>query len=69
MRRIAVVSSNIASIGYDDRSRTLEIGFKSGRFYQYFDVPAHAHRGLMNASSHGRYLNQNIKGSYRYARV
>ena len=69
MRRVAVVSSNIASIGYNDSSRTLEICFKSGRVYQYFDVPAHVHHRLVNASSHGQFLNRNIKGSYRYARV
>ncbi|MCY4657054.1 MAG: KTSC domain-containing protein, partial [Gammaproteobacteria bacterium] len=43
--------------------------FKKGRIYQYFDVPADVHRALRNASSHGKFLNQQIKGSYRYARV
>lgn len=69
MRRVPVTSSNIAEIGYDESSRTLEIMFKNGRLYQYFDVPIQEHQSLMSASSHGQYLNQHIKGTYRYARV
>lgn len=69
MNRQAVTSSNIASIGYDADSQTLEIEFLNGGIYQYFDVPQHVHQELMNASSHGQYLAQNIKGVYRFSKV
>ncbi|WP_268224515.1 KTSC domain-containing protein [Sinomicrobium oceani] len=69
MNRQAVSSSNIASIGYDADSQTLEIEFLNGGIYQYFDVPQSVHEELMNASSHGQYLAQNIKGVYRYSKV
>jgi hypothetical protein len=69
MNRQPVTSSNIASIGYDADSQTLEIEFLNGGVYQYFDVPQHVHQELMNASSHGQYLAQNIKGAYRYSKV
>ena len=69
MNRQAVSSSNIASIGYDNDSQTLEIEFLNGGVYQYFDVPLHIYNGLMNASSHGQYLTENIKGNYRYSKV
>jgi hypothetical protein len=69
MRRQAVVSSNLASVGYDAATQTLEIEFHHGGVYQYFDVPQAAHDGLMNAGSKGRYFDTNIKGVYRYARV
>lgn len=69
MNRQAVSSSNIAAIGYDPDSQTLEIEFLNGGVYQYFDVPQHIHEGLMNAGSHGQYLAQNIKGAYRYSKV
>lgn len=69
MNRQPVTSSNIASIGYDANSQTLEIEFLNGGVYQYFDVPQHVHEELMNASSHGQYLAQNIKGIYRYTKV
>ena len=67
--RTSVSSSNIASIGYDVNSLTLEIEFLNGGAYQYFDVPQHLYEGLMNASSHGQYLAQNIKGVYRYSKI
>lgn len=69
MNRQAVTSSNIASIGYDANSQTLEVEFLNGGIYQYFDVPQYLHEELMNASSHGQYLAQNIKGVYRYSKV
>lgn len=64
-----VSSSNIASIGYDANSQTLEIEFLNGGAYQYFDVPQHIYEGLMSASSHGQYLALNIKSIYRYSKI
>lgn len=69
MERKPVSSSNIASIGYDEATSTLEIEFLNNSIYQYFDVPQHIYQGLMNADSHGQYLAQNIKGVYRYSKV
>ena len=69
MERISVSSSNIASIGYDESSSTLEIEFLNSSIYQYFDVPQHIYKGLMQADSHGQFLAQNIKGVYRYSKV
>lgn len=64
-----VSSSNLEAVGYDSPSETLAVRFKSGRIYQYFDVPKHIHASLMAAESKGGYLNREIKGAYRYARV
>ncbi|MFA6087240.1 KTSC domain-containing protein [Mucilaginibacter sp.] len=69
MKRTNVSSSNIASIGYDERTETLEVEFLNGGVYQYFDVPKHIYNEMMGASSHGQYLAQNIKGRYRYSKV
>lgn len=69
MRRESVNSSNIASIGYDESSETLEIEFLNGTIYQYFDVPNRIYQGIINADSKGQYLAQNIKGHYRYSKV
>lgn len=67
--RIPVESSNIASIGYDEDSSTLEIEFRNGGVYQYFDVPFQVYDGLMEAASKGQYLAQYIKGQYRYVKI
>lgn len=69
MNRKPVKSSNIASIGYDDNSSTLEIEFKNGTVYQYFDLPEREYKGFIGAESHGTYLAQSIKGRYRYSKV
>lgn len=69
MDRVPVSSSNVESIGYDEATSTLEIEFKNGATYQYFDVPLHVFSELQNAGSVGAYLASNIKGHYRYSRV
>lgn len=69
MQRTAVSSSNIASIGYDLQSATLEIEFLNGSIYQYFDIPENVYQELMQAGSIGSYLNSYIKGNYRFSRV
>src|SRR5665809_51701 len=37
--RRTVRSRSVASAGYDERSRTLEVEFTNGSVYQYSDVP------------------------------
>jgi len=69
MDRVPVSSSNLASVGYDSGSSTLEIEFNGGGVYQYYDVPEHVHTDLMGAGSLGSYLHHNIKPSYRCARI
>ena len=69
MQRTRVSSSNIASIGYDAASQTLEVQFHNGSVYQYIDVPTSVHQALMAATSHGSYLNQYVQGRFRYRQV
>jgi len=69
MQRKAVISSDLQSVGYDEASRVLEIEFRNNTIYHYFGVPAGEHRGLMSATSHGKYLHAHIKDVYRYEKV
>ena len=69
MQRQRVSSSNIASIGYDQNLSILEVEFLSGDIYQYVGVPNSIFQGIMSASSHGSYLNQNIKGVYSFNKI
>ena len=66
--RIPVTSSNIASVGYDQATSTLEIEFLNGTIYQYFDVPQSVFDAFLSAQSAGQYFNAQIKGSFRYAK-
>ena len=70
MERIPLDSSNIISVGYDKERKTLEIEFASGAIYQYFDVPKSVYSKLIDADSHAKYFDRNIKKSnYEYIRI
>ena len=69
MNRKGVASSNLESVGYDPGLRVLEVKFRSGGLYRYFDVSQDEYDGLMAAESHGKYLAARIKGRYMYAEV
>jgi len=62
-------SSNIEAIGYDHDSSTLQVEFKKGGMYHYFDVPDHVFEAFKNADSQGKYLANSIKGAFRYSRA
>lgn len=62
-------SSNVAAVGYDENSDTLQVEFHNGGTYQYFDVPESLFESLRDADSVGGFLAANIKGSYRYSKV
>jgi hypothetical protein len=62
-------SSNIARICYECDTQVMTVEFLKGGMYQYFDIPEHVFEQMKTASSKGQFLAQNIKGSYRYARV
>ena len=64
-----VSSSTVTSIGYDVRTRTLEIEFASGRVYQYYEVPDQMHAEIMQASSRGQFFNSYIRNAYAFSRV
>ena len=67
MNMIPVVSSDLSSVGYENG--TLYIRFRSGGTYMYFYVPEDVYRGLMSASSNGRYFHAYIKNQYAYRRI
>jgi len=69
MNRDAVSSSNIMSAGYDAGSETLEIEFKDGTVYQYYNVSEHLYEQFQSASSKGQFFNVYIKNAVPFSRV
>ena len=69
IRREAVESSSIASIGFNAELQVLEIEFRSGALYRYLAVPPAVFDGLQKAESKGRYFTQNIRGHFEYRRL
>ena len=60
-------SSAIAKATYERDTFTLIITFRSGKDYAYPDVPEATYRGLVRASSAGRYFNKRIRDQYSLA--
>jgi hypothetical protein len=64
MDREYVDSSMITSFGFDPSNSTLEIEFKNGAVWQYFDVPESVYYEMKSASSCGKFFHSSIKGQY-----
>ena len=69
IKREAVESTAIGSIGYSKRLHALEIEFRNGAIYRYLDVEPSIHRDLMNAKSKARFYDDNIRKKYRSLHV
>ena len=69
MERHPVISSDLASIGYDPATQTLEIEFKATGIYQYFSVPPDIFESLHTTPSPGKYFLQHIKGKFAWEKV
>ena len=66
----SVESSTVSRVGYDPRSSSLFVQFTSGALYEYLRVPERVWRGLLRASSHGRYFNTHVKDAgFRFRRL
>jgi hypothetical protein len=62
MKRLAVSSTSVASVGYEPEKRELEIEFRdSGGVYLYFDVPPEEYAAFMAASSKGVHVARVFK--------
>jgi hypothetical protein len=64
MQSRPIVSSMIASAGYDADTRVMEIEFRSGKTYTFEEVPPYVFENLLASDSPGRYFNENVKGVY-----
>jgi hypothetical protein len=69
MQREAVESTTMRSVGYESKSKILEIEFQSGEVYQYLEVPKMVHTRLLRAESKGQYFNGEIRDDYAFVRV
>ncbi len=55
-----VVSSNVASVGYDPATKELAVEFRSGKVYTYEDIDSATYQALQNAPSVGKFIRENI---------
>ena len=69
IERKPISSSDLASVGYDERMRVLEIEFRSGGIYRYLDVPREVFDALLAAESKGRFFAARIRNQFRFQLV
>lgn len=60
-----VESSVISAVGYDEEQQLLEVRFRTGRIYHYYDVAPASFQRLLTASSVGGYFNRFIRERHR----
>lgn len=63
MKRSPVTSSNIKSVGYEEKTTLLEVEFNNGKVYQYHPVPMNIYLEMVASESIGTYFNKNIKNA------
>jgi hypothetical protein len=59
-------STTLAFAGYDPASCRLEIQFRSGERYLYFQVPPQTYQQLIHAESTGAWFNRPIPNRFPY---
>jgi hypothetical protein len=69
MYRDLVSSSNIVSAGYDEENQTLEIEFRDGSVYQYYNIGKAVYDQFITSPSKGQFLAYQIKNVFPYSRV
>lgn len=66
---LAVESTALKTVGYDEARELLRLEFRSRTIYHYFSVPAAVHQALLLAQSKGRYFNQAIRGRFQFSLI
>jgi hypothetical protein len=63
---VPLESSLLAWVRYDPARRQLQVQFRSGERYLYFQVPPTCYQQLLQAYSKGSYFNHQIRNCFPY---
>lgn len=66
MHPLPVESTLLASVAYCPDRTLLDLEFRDGTLYRFFDVPAACFQQLMTSDSKGAYFNRNIRNHFRH---
>jgi hypothetical protein len=64
--RVPLESTTLASVDYDPALRRLEVQFRSGERYLYFQVPPQTYQQLLTAQSKGACFNRYVRNRFPY---
>jgi hypothetical protein len=59
-----VDSSMVHAVGYDRKTKTLKVIFRSGKIWEYEGVPLKEYQALMKSGSIGSYMRECIIDCY-----
>jgi hypothetical protein len=62
-------SEAIDNIQYNDERKRMRVIFKTGRVYDYLDVPAGEYQAFRDAESWGKHFNAHIRNRYEHREV
>ena len=69
MDRTPITSSNLVSVGYDEKTQVLEVEFKPSSLYQYTGVPKRVYDEMTRAESPGKFFHAHVRGQYATKKV
>jgi lysyl-tRNA synthetase, class II len=69
MKPLAVESTMLVTIAYNLDRQVLQLEFRDGTIYRYFDVSVDVYQGLVSAPSKGGYFNRSIRGRFVHTRA
>jgi hypothetical protein len=69
IKREAVDSETLASVGYNEEARILQVELKDNSVYNYLDVPPYIYADLLAAEDRGKFFAVFIRTHYEYEQV
>src|SRR5262245_19877957 len=63
-KHVVLESSMLATLSYDDERQHLDVEFRGGRRYRYFEVPEIVFAALMKAPTKGTFFNERIRDAF-----
>ena len=69
MKLKPVESEMLVAAGYEQKSHSLFVVFRTGEKYRYKNVPSFVYELLMSAESKGRFMHKYILNRFDYERV
>jgi len=69
MKLKPVDSEMLVAAGYDEKSHSLQVVFRTGETYRYKNVPSFVYERLMSAESIGKFMHKYVLNRFQYERV
>ncbi len=69
MEKIPLDSTVLVWVRYLSELSLLQVGLRTGKDYEYFDVPTTTYLELLAAESKGLYYNYHIRNDFRFQQI